>query len=83
MKQAITYFLLFSYATIMFKPLLPYASDLIAHIFWYSDHMATVHSHNGKFHVHKEVMEAAKNNDSEKNSNILKKENVESDHIST
>ncbi len=81
MKMAITYLLLFTYSTIILKPLLPYATDIIAHVFWYKDHMATVHSHNGKFHVHKEVMEAARHNDSEKNSNILKKDNSASDHI--
>lgn len=81
MKTAITYLLLFAYSTIILKPILPYATDIIAHVFWYKDHMATVHSHNGKFHVHKEVMEADGHNNSEKNSNILKKDNSASDHI--
>ncbi len=81
MKTAITYLLLFAYSTIILKPLLPYITDIIAHVFWYKDHMATAHSHNGKFHVHKEVMEAAKSNDFEKNSNILKKDNATGDHI--
>lgn len=81
MKTAITYLLLFSYSTIILKPLLPYTSDIIAHVFWYKDHIPTVHSHNGKFHVHKEVSEATKNNDAEKNSGIFKKDNTTSDHI--
>lgn len=81
MKLAITYLLLFTYSTIMLKPLLPYTSDIIAHVFWYSDHIATVHSHNGKFHVHKEIMEASKNNNPEKNSNILKKDASPNEHL--
>ncbi len=42
--------------------------------------MATVHSHNGKFHVHKEIIEAAKSSNSE-NSTILKKDVSVNDHI--
>lgn len=83
MKLAITYLLLFTYATIMLKPLLPYCSDVIAHVFWYKDHMATVHSHNGKFHVHKEVMEASKNSSAEKDATILKRDGSANDHIIT
>ena len=82
MKQAITYLLFFTYSTTMFKPILPYASDIVAHALWYSDHIATIHSHDGKFHVHKEVIEAAKNNNHEK-TNIPKKDNSASDHIRT
>ncbi|MEO6637725.1 MAG: hypothetical protein ABIN25_05585 [Ginsengibacter sp.] len=80
MKLAITYLLLFTYATVMLKPLLPYTSDLIAHVFWYKDHVGTVHSHNGKFHVHKEVMEAAKSNATEKDLAMSKKDGSTTDH---
>lgn len=83
MKLAITYLLLFAYSTIILKPILPYTSDIIAHVFWYKDHIATVHSHNGKFHVHKEVIEAEKNSNSEKDSTILKKDVSATDHIIT
>lgn len=81
MKQAITYLLLFTYSTIILKPIFPYTSDFIAHIFWYKDHMATVHSHNGKFHVHKEVIEASKKGNKEKESALLKKDLSTSDHL--
>ena len=67
----------------MVKPYLPYASDVIAHIFWYSDHIATIHSHNGKFHVHKEIIEAEKSAESGKNAKILKKDNNPVDCIVT
>lgn len=83
MKLAITYLLLFAYSTIILKPILPYTSDTIAHIFWYKDHMATVHSHNGKMHVHTEVTEAAKSSNPEKDSTILKKGASANDHIIT
>lgn len=43
--------------------------------------MATVHSHNGKFHVHKEMIEAAKSSNSEKDSTIFKKDVSANDHI--
>lgn len=83
MKLAITYLLLFAYSTIILKPILPYTSDTIAHIFWYKDHMASVHSHEGKLHVHKEVIEAAKSSSPEKDSTILKKGTSATDHIIT
>lgn len=81
MKLVTTYLLLFTYSTIILKPLLPYTSDILAHIFWYKDHIATVHSHHGKFHVHKEIIDAAKSTNSEKNSTTLKKDFSANDHI--
>lgn len=81
MKQAITYLLLFTYSTIILKPILPYTSDIIAHIFWYSDHVKTVHSHNGKLHVHKEVIAGAKSSNSEKESNIFKKDTSSNEYL--
>ncbi|MEP6616106.1 MAG: hypothetical protein ABJA57_05980 [Ginsengibacter sp.] len=43
----------------------------MAHLFWYSEHIATVHCVNGKYHVHYEVMDAARKTSSEK-SNLPK-----------
>ena len=43
--------------------------------------MATVHAHHGKYHVHTEIAEAAKNENSEKNTNTLKKEASENEYI--
>ncbi len=83
MKLVTTYLLLFTYSITMLKPYLPYVSDAIAHVFWYSDHIATIHSHDGKFHVHKEIIEAAKSTETEKNSKILKKDNNMGDCIIT
>lgn len=64
----------------MCKPLLPYVRDGIAHIFFYAQHMATVHYENGKLHVHKEVMDNAKQEASQKELPSAKKENATGDH---
>ena len=66
----------------MLKPVVPYISDAVAHIFYYSQHMATVHYQNGKLHVHKEIIDNAKKNDPAKESPSSKKENSFNDHIS-
>ena len=81
MKKGILYIILFSYSVIMLKPVIPYVSDTIAHIFWYSKHMATVHYVDGKFHVHKAVMEEEKKNGADKNPYSVKKEQSQSDHL--
>ncbi len=64
----------------MCKPLLPYVSDGIAHVFFYAQHMATVHYENGKLHVHKEVIDNAKKEASQKELPSAKKENSAGDH---
>jgi hypothetical protein len=48
------------------KPFFPIILDLLAHTFWYSQHMATVHYEHGKFHVHYEYMLEAKKSASDK-----------------
>ena len=65
----------------MLKPVTPYISDAIAHVFFYAQHMATVHYQDGKFHVHREVIDIAKNTASDKETNTLKKNNTVTDHI--
>jgi len=59
MRKALLYILLFSYGTVIIKPVMPSLSDLVAHIFWYSHHMATIHYEHGKYHVHYDYLEAA------------------------
>lgn len=81
MKKALLYLLLFSYSIIVLKPVLPTISDTIAHIFWYSEHMATVHYEHGKYHVHLEYTEAAKKGYPEKG-NTLKEDDLVSIHLS-
>ena len=82
MKKILLYFFLFTYALVVFKPYAPYFTDAVAHVLFFKDHMETVHAHNGKTHVHAEVNQLAKSENSEKSSNIIKKLSVESDHIS-
>ena len=82
MKKTALYILLFAYSTVMLKPVAPYISDAVAHIFYYSQHMATVHYENGKLHVHKEIIDNAKKDDPAKENPSSKKENSANDHIS-
>jgi glycosylphosphatidylinositol transamidase (GPIT) subunit GPI8 len=65
----------------MLKPVSPYISDAVAHIFYYTQHMATVHYENGKYHVHKELVDNAKKGESSKEPSASKKENSANDHI--
>jgi hypothetical protein len=67
---------------VMLKPVSPYISDAVAHIFYYTQHMATVHYENGKLHVHQEIVNNAKKNGPAKESPASKKENSATDHIS-
>lgn len=83
MKRITLYILLLSYSALMLKPVSPYISDTIAHIFYYTQHMATVHYENGKFHVHKEVIEAATEEAGPKDQPISKKDSSISDHLAT
>ena len=80
MRNALLYLLLFSYSTIVLKPVFPTIADTVAHIFWYSEHMATVHFENGKYHVHLEYQQAAKNTPAGKDAALLKAF-PDSDHI--
>ncbi len=64
----------------MLKPLLPYASDFIGHVFFKAQHMATVHIENGKMHVHKEVANNAKEDSSDKNTTNHKKDTNPNEH---
>jgi hypothetical protein len=82
MKKAALYILLLSYTTVMLKPVAPYISDLVAHVFYYSKHMATVHYENGKLHVHKEILDNAKKEHPAKEAPSSKKDNSTNDHIS-
>ena len=81
MKKILLYFFLFIYTIGVFKPYVPYFTDAVAHVLFFKDHIETVHSHKGKSHVHAEVNQLAKNEQSEKGSNNSKKVSFENDHI--
>ena len=82
MKKLILHIVLLSYTVVMLKPVLPYVSDFIGHVFFYTQHMATVHVVNGKMHIHKEITDYAKKDASQKQLPSSKKENSANDHIS-
>ena len=81
MKKTALYILLFAYSTAMLKPVTPYISDAVAHIFYKARHMATVHYEDGKFHVHKEVVKNEKENESAKEKPSSKKDNSNNDQF--
>lgn len=81
MKRIALYIILLSYTAVILKPVTPYITDAVAHIFYYTEHMATVHYEDGNFHVHIEVMDNAKKTESQKELPSSKKDNSTIDHI--
>jgi len=81
MTKGITYLFLIVYATVMLKPLVPYVSDLAAHIFWNYEHISTVHFEHGKYHTHYESLEAAARQDPISNSSLTKNTESVPEHI--
>jgi hypothetical protein len=80
MKKGILYIVLLTYASMMSKPVLPYVADVINHALFYNDHMAKVHFEDGKFHVHEEAMDAARESN-EASKNTVPKKETNWDHI--
>lgn len=56
-------------------------TDAVAHIFWYSQHAATVHVEKGKRHLHFETMRAVDKNESDKNNPTEKTPSLNSEHF--
>lgn len=81
MKRLILHIVLLNYTLVMLKPALPYVSDLVGHIFFYTQHMATVHVEDGKMHIHKEIVDNAKKAASQKEIPAAKKDNTAHDHL--
>ena len=80
MHRPILYLLLFAYVTTMLRPAMPYLADGMAHLLWYHEHIATVHTEHGKRHVHFEVEKESKKNNTENNSEENKKAATTSEH---
>ncbi len=74
MKKALLYLFLFTYSTVMFKPVMPHVADVVAHILFYHDHMQTVHEHHGETHAHAAVAEGAREDQSQKSNHNFKKD---------
>ncbi len=82
MKKLLLSVLLMCYAAVMFKPVLPYISDFIGHVFFYTQHMATVHYENGNYLVHYETAKDVKEEKSDKSPiSSSKKDNAGNEHI--
>ncbi|MDQ3111191.1 MAG: hypothetical protein M3R17_14965 [Bacteroidota bacterium] len=60
MKKQIAILLLLCYSLALVKPLAPALSDLFAHSFWKTEHLASVHYENGKYHLHIDMEKAGK-----------------------
>ena len=59
LQKGIVYLVFFTYSISLLKPVAPLFSDVLAHIFWYSQHIATVHAEKGKYHMHIALMKAS------------------------
>jgi hypothetical protein len=83
MKKAVAYIILVAYSLMLMRPAMPFVADILAHTFWYSQHIATVHFENGKYHVHYQVMDESKKSFPEKDQRSIKSETSTSDHLIT
>ena len=81
MKKALIYIILFSYTLMLVRPTVPFIADVIAHTFWYSQHIATVHFENGKYHVHYQYINEAQKSFPGKNPHNSKTETFIGDHL--
>lgn len=57
MKKQLAILLLLCYTLVWLRPLVPVVSNWLAHTFWLSEHITTVHYENGHYHVHYELKE--------------------------
>jgi hypothetical protein len=62
-KKALVYLMVVVYVFGLLKPAMPLIKDVLAHTFFKTQHMATVHFENGRYHLHLELKEDAKSND--------------------
>lgn len=78
-RKALVTLMLGVYVFGMIKPVMPLVKDVLAHTFFKAGHMATVHYENGRYHLHMELNEEAKANDS-KQTAVTNDENL-ANHI--
>ncbi len=81
MNRLLLYILLLSYITALIKPVMPYVSDGINHVFFYAHHMATVHYENGKYHIHRDLLNNSKEESTDKHSAPQKSNNANDEHL--
>lgn len=82
MKKIALYIMLFCYSVIIIKPVVPYVADAVAHVFYYSQHMATIHYENGKLHVHQELIDENEQSPKQSEAPVSKNDKSITDHIS-
>lgn len=80
MKKIALYIVLFAYSMVMLKPVEPFIMDAFAHLFYYTQHMATVHYEHSKMHVHYELIDNAKKEAPQKEIPASKKDNSTAEH---
>lgn len=66
-KKALVYLMLVVYVFGLIKPAMPLIKDVLAHSFFKTQHMATVHYEHGRYHLHLELKDDAKSNESKSN----------------
>ncbi|GAC1426553.1 MAG: hypothetical protein NVS9B7_25160 [Flavisolibacter sp.] len=60
MQCVLVYVLAFAYCSTLIKPILPTIADKFQHTFCYTEHIASVHHHNGNDHVLEEYIHTSK-----------------------
>lgn len=81
MKITTAYYLLLLYTVAFLKPALPVIKDFLAHSFTLNNHIETIHYQNGKYHVHKEIVENIANDKQDRNTADSKYSEPVSIHI--
>lgn len=66
-RKALVYLMLVLYVFGLIKPAIPLVKDALAHTFFRTQHMASVHYEKGRYHLHLELKQDAKSNDSNPN----------------
>ncbi len=73
-KKTFIMMMLCVYAFGLIKPVLPLVKDILAHTFFKTSHMATVHYENGRYHLHVELSDEAQKNESKQSPVFLNNE---------
>ncbi len=62
----IAWVVLVAYTILLLKPVMPAVTDKLAHTFWKQHHLLTVHEVSGRFHMHNEMVQGAKQSEKDK-----------------
>ncbi len=82
MRFTTAYYLTLLYVIVMFKPLIPIASDALSHAFAEAIHISTVHAIYGSNHLEKELADTSSDNASSKSQKNINIEDQVTLHIS-